>query len=170
MPELNREDIIKALECCSQKPYADCNNCPYKDSGLECFVSEVPKNALTLIKQLIEENERSKSDVVPRSEVERLEAELEDKQFRCDSCDRIALTSSEHRFCVSQAKQDVAREIIDNISRYISLNENISKKCKEENGEQNREYFKGKLSAFLQVQGFIDIELKRQYKVVKNEA
>ena len=110
------------------------------------------------------------ADVVPRSEVERLEAELEDKQFRCDRCDRIALTSSEHGFCVSQAKQEVAREIIDNISRYISLNENISKKCKEENGEQNREYFKGKLSAFLQVQGFIDIELKRQYKVVKNEA
>lgn len=58
---------------------------------------------------------------------------------------------------------DVAREIFEEITRYLRLNEDISLKCKEENGEQNREYFKGKLSAFKQIRGFIDAELKKKY-------
>lgn len=58
---------------------------------------------------------------------------------------------------------DVAREI-DDIRRYIILNENIAKKCKEENGEQNEEYWKGKLAAFLQIRGYIDTELKKKYE------
>lgn len=33
--ELNGEQIKKALECCSQKPYADCNNCPFAKEMLE---------------------------------------------------------------------------------------------------------------------------------------
>ena len=59
---------------------------------------------------------------------------------------------------------DVAREIFEEIERYLRLNEDIAIKCKEENGEQNREYFKGKLAAYLQIRGFVDVELKRQYK------
>ena len=57
---------------------------------------------------------------------------------------------------------DVAREI-DDLKRYIRLNEDIALKCKEENGEQNREYWKGKLSAFKQIRGYIDAELKKKY-------
>lgn len=59
-------------------------------------------------------------------------------------------------------KSEVAREI-DDIKRYIIFNENISRKCKAENGEQNEEYWKGKLSAFLQVRGYIEAELKKKY-------
>lgn len=59
---------------------------------------------------------------------------------------------------------DVAEEIFAEIERYLRLNEDIAIKCKEENGEQNREYFKGKLAAYLQIRGFVDVELKRQYK------
>ena len=59
---------------------------------------------------------------------------------------------------------DVAEEIFEEIERYLRLNEDIAIKCKEENGEQNREYFKGKLAAYLQIRGFVDVELKRQYK------
>lgn len=57
---------------------------------------------------------------------------------------------------------EVAREI-DDLKRYIRLNEDIALKCKEENGEQNREYWKGKLSAFKQIRGYIDSELKKKY-------
>ena len=59
---------------------------------------------------------------------------------------------------------DAAMEIVQEIKHYLLLNENIAKKCKEENGEQNREYFKGKLAAFLQIRGFIDAELKKKYE------
>lgn len=52
---------------------------------------------------------------------------------------------------------------IDDLKRYIILNEDISKKCKSENGEQNEEYWKGKLSALLQIRGYLDSELKKKY-------
>lgn len=54
---------------------------------------------------------------------------------------------------------DVSREI----ERYLRLNEDIAIRCKAENGEQNEEYWKGKLSAFRQIRGFIDAELKNKY-------
>ena len=63
---------------------------------------------------------------------------------------------------------DEAREIYD-IRRYIILNENIAKKCKEENGEQNEEYWKGKISAFRQIRAYIDAELKKKYTEEKHE-
>ena len=81
-------------------------------------------------------------------------------QVSCDYC-KIA------EFLVNEGYRktsDIAREIFDEIARYIRLNEDIAIKCKEENGEQNREYFKGKLAAYLQIRGFIDVELKRKYK------
>lgn len=59
-------------------------------------------------------------------------------------------------------RAEVKRDLHD-LLNYIRLNEDISKKCIEENGEENREYFKGKLSAFLQIRGFIDVELKKKY-------
>ena len=59
-------------------------------------------------------------------------------------------------------RAEVERDLHD-LLNYIRLNEDISKKCIEENGEENREYFKGKLSAFLQIRGFIDVELKKKY-------
>lgn len=58
----------------------------------------------------------------------------------------------------SEAERD-----IDDLLRYIILNEDISLVCKMENGEQNEEYFKGKLAAFKQVRGYIKTELKKKY-------
>ena len=52
---------------------------------------------------------------------------------------------------------------VDDLKRYIILNENIAIKCKQENGEQNEEYWKGKISAFKQIRAYIDTELKKKY-------
>ena len=57
---------------------------------------------------------------------------------------------------------EVARDF-DDLKRYIILNENIAIKCKRENGEQNEEYWKGKISAFKQIRAYIDAELKKKY-------
>ena len=54
--ELNREQIIKALECCSSPSIRDCQECPYNKIN-DCF-RLVYKNSLSLIKELTEENER----------------------------------------------------------------------------------------------------------------
>lgn len=49
---MEREQIIKALECCQKD---DCDNCP-NDFG-NCY-SNLAKDALSLIKELTEENEK----------------------------------------------------------------------------------------------------------------
>ena len=59
-------------------------------------------------------------------------------------------------------KSEVSRDF-DDLKRYIILNENIAIKCKRENGEQNEEYWKGKISAFKQIRAYIDAELKKKY-------
>lgn len=53
--ELNREQIIKALECCdADNP--TCGECPFYDNHDYCW--NVNKQALALIKELTEENDR----------------------------------------------------------------------------------------------------------------
>ena len=63
----------------------------------------------------------------------------------------------------SEVAEEIFAEMREELVRYLMLNENIAIKCKEENGELNAEYWKGKLSAFKQIQGFIDVELKKKY-------
>ena len=56
--ELNREQIIKALECCTS---CSCGvDCPYYDSTLCQY--HIMRDALSLIKELTEENERLRAD------------------------------------------------------------------------------------------------------------
>ncbi len=85
------------------------------------------------------------ADVVPKSEAEKWFRECEELQGR-----------------MIELESEVARDI-DDLKRYIILNENIAIKCKQENGEQNEEYWKGKISAFSQIRGYIRAELKKNY-------
>lgn len=52
--ELNREQIIKALECCSG--IAKCVDCPYAEK--EDCAKQNARDVIELIKELTEENER----------------------------------------------------------------------------------------------------------------
>ena len=59
--ELNREQIIKALECCSKET---CEDCPYANEDIfdtSCGIN-MAKDALALIKELTEENERLRAE------------------------------------------------------------------------------------------------------------
>ena len=55
--KLDREQIIKALECCSAKGLSKCYSCPIKSNGAFCSY-KLNEDARKLIKQLIEENEK----------------------------------------------------------------------------------------------------------------
>lgn len=55
--ELNREQIIKALEICSDETKDFCTGCPFIGNG-GCKQSSILKLALSVIKELTEENER----------------------------------------------------------------------------------------------------------------
>lgn len=54
--ELKRDEIIKALECCLED--GDCTLCPL--INVASCPQTLNENALALIKELIEENERLK--------------------------------------------------------------------------------------------------------------
>jgi hypothetical protein len=61
--ELNKEQIIKALECCASEKYI-CEQCPIEQKIKDdCECGEVvARNALALIKELTEENERLRAE------------------------------------------------------------------------------------------------------------
>lgn len=63
----------------------------------------------------------------------------------------------------------VPKSEVDDLRRYIILNEDIAIKCKRENGVQNEEYWKGKISAFKQIRAYIDAELKKKYTESEGE-
>jgi hypothetical protein len=56
--ELNREQIMKGLECCSDDNSCYNAGCPYKSDSLNACTSKLSRNALALINELTEENER----------------------------------------------------------------------------------------------------------------
>ena len=56
--ELNREQIIKALKCCS---IGICGSCPYDKWEAGCR-DEMCGDAIALIKELTEENERLRAE------------------------------------------------------------------------------------------------------------
>lgn len=103
-------EIINTLGVCSAilKAKGNCNECVYYGEKDFCIANNIPA-VIDLINR-------------QKAEIERLQKELEDKQFRCDSCDRIMLTRSEHIFCIKQAKAEVAREIFAEIEKVATIN------------------------------------------------
>lgn len=65
--KFNREEIIKALECCHLKS-EDCISCPFVLLGENC--ANLERDAITLIRELTEENDRLRADVVGQLEAE----------------------------------------------------------------------------------------------------
>lgn len=158
MPELNRELIIKALECFHLRIL----NTKLAEKITETEIMAII-NALTLIKdqaeqifklenrlkecengyegtlfldrcklhdaeekvkQLTEENERLKADVVPRSKYEKLEREFTELDFECERLEKVE--ENYHK-----AKTDVAREIFEEIEKTIMNTNWTSQNYKE---------------------------------------
>ena len=90
------------------------------------------------------------------------------KRFGCIPCLTDYSEASRYDMPIDDALKlaptaDVApKSEVDDLKRYIILNEDIAIKCKRENGEQNEEYWKGKISAFKQIRAYIDFELKKK--------
>jgi hypothetical protein len=63
--QLDREEIIKALELCKTPAASDCNACGYKGKGIKNGIyvgctNRLIADALSIIKELTEENESLK--------------------------------------------------------------------------------------------------------------
>ena len=62
--ELNREQVVKALECCTSEQ--GCGGCPYYPTLIGCS-RQAMSGALALIRELTEENERLRAEAENQS-------------------------------------------------------------------------------------------------------
>ena len=60
---MTKDEIKKALECCSNSRVSSCNNCPYNNKGeFSCCDGEMCKDALNLITEQEQEIDRLKAE------------------------------------------------------------------------------------------------------------
>lgn len=78
---MNKDEIKKALECCSNQSINSCKDCLYANNGkFSCRDGEMFKDTLDLITEQEQEIERLKA------EIERLERVINDQNELCWSC------------------------------------------------------------------------------------
>ena len=83
---MEREQVIKALECCNRGTTEDCAKCPRFDDRtlstedcMECLM----RDALSLIKELTEENERQRSEISVKRKL------LDEAEVRMDCLEEV---------------------------------------------------------------------------------
>jgi hypothetical protein len=156
--ELNREHIIKALECCGEYTHGTtCNNCPYMYIELadnEICSNRMSVDALALIKELTEENkaisERYAIQVVTAIELDKQVQKLTEENERLteelaksyESLDEqmnfyCSFTKSKIQNCpindeIARAKADTVRKMQNELKKTFSAI------CKGEMGDLYR--------------------------------
>lgn len=104
--ELNRNQIIKALECCKSPLTSDCATCAYKGKSIKngiyvgC-VNTLIADALALIKELTEENGRLSGKVAEYEEERKYHFEMSRKR-------------------ISETKADTVRKMQERITKHAT--------------------------------------------------
>ena len=123
--ELNRDEIIKALECCISLPL--CDDCPRLPTN--CRILE---DALALINQLAEENERLSAEVsvkkklLDKAEVRIQCVEEENNQLKADICN--ATMNLEH---ITKENEKIGIENFDLICKLSHIKADTVRKMQE---------------------------------------
>ena len=110
---MEREQIVKALECCIN---CDCRNCPSNQPEAIC-VSKLMKNALALIKELTEENEK-----IRESECNHCACELLDQRDKArEEAERYKRYYFHHEYDKWEAeiKVETVRKMQNSLKEYL---------------------------------------------------
>lgn len=143
--ELNREQIVKAFECCASEAQDSCKECPLKTTrDVKFCVAYLIREGHNLIRELTES-------------LDRVQKQCGEIITECDERDaerlkQVAKLENEAR----QTRRD-----IDGLRHYLRLNEDIAIQHKREGRPETEEYWKGKLAAFAQIEGYIRHEIDR---------
>ena len=113
--ELNREEIIKSLECCEQN---NCRECPSRGN---CH--ELHSYALALIKELIEENEKLVDDLIEQS-IENVMLLMKQKRVKVDTVRKMQ-TMFEERLDISTCGYSTDEVISDVLKTLERVTEEI---------------------------------------------
>lgn len=104
--ELNREQIVKALECCSD---CNCPECPYVPTE-DCYKGtmgcseQMMRNALALIRELTEENERLRKTSEDGAE--------------CPTCHGIGKIGTTNWLTKHLSKEQIAKEKAEAVAEF----------------------------------------------------
>lgn len=120
--ELNREQIIKALECCVKVGKGgllddDCNECPYDIGKYDC--KRLDEYAIALIKELGEENERLIADNSALLEAMHTPHKDPEGTFRIKLNVPNGSGITYHLRSAKQIKLDTVGEMSDRIKEYF---------------------------------------------------
>jgi hypothetical protein len=122
--KLSDNEIIKALECCTNEDRADCEQCPLDDLNRnDCFSLILHKHSLDLINR-------------QKAEIERLEGEI-DKQYEQEKADILGNMSdggTSCHWCIEQNRAEAIKEFADVVERCNQVIDNL---VKEMVGEDN---------------------------------
>lgn len=115
MSEFNIEGIIKALEWCIQSE--DCEYCEYNKGNID--VCSIKSDALTLIKQLAEDNKWSAKRIIEADKMV-LQLNTENERLMQDKTALECIVATAR----NQAKTEVVREILEKIDKIIDKHYN----------------------------------------------
>lgn len=170
MPYIDRDKFLKSMT--SKFKCVPLIGVPKTINGEECFDGEDLQQVL---------NQAPTEDVVPRAEfekarqvgfelgktdsiyghsVEQMAEKVEELSIELEAMRGAAKSYKMH---YENAKQEVAMEIFEEIEKYLQPNEDWTFEMKRQNQDCSEEYWGGKLSAFKQIRGFIDVNLKKKY-------
>lgn len=140
---MEREQIIKALECCTRgrKSNEDipCPECPYNECNIVGGTSErqtsgtcqgwLMKDALALIKELTEENEKLKSIGISKDIV--IESLAEENERLKNICNSYALqygTARDKEVFLRKEREDTVREFAERLKGAFNFGHTILEK------------------------------------------
>lgn len=107
---MNKDDIKKALECCSNPSINSCKNCPYNNNGgFSCCDGEMYKDALNLITEQEQEIERLRT-TLGQCNTE-LNSALESLKSQCREIGELKAENEELTKVVSSKVYDLDEEV-----------------------------------------------------------
>ena len=129
MKNLNAENIKNALECCNTPLASDCNECGYRGKSVEngkyvgC-VNRLTADALSLIQELTEENDRlrgenAKYEAENHAEFNKwLKLEEDTKRHHAELCEEAKIAVKEETIREMQKR---LRQCFDNTADRLSV-------------------------------------------------
>lgn len=114
MSELNREQIIKALECCTTSE-TTCEDCPLDSNKTGFAMCDIDKLAFALIKELTAENdaisERYAIQVVTAIELDKQVKKLTEENERLKANEKSATEILNFKFAYDAGKSDTLQKV-----------------------------------------------------------
>lgn len=120
--ELNREQIIKALECCKTPKLTKCEGCPRDEEDALCMY-RLSADALSLIKELTQANEQLSESY---DHLEKTKDELLAERSRLtEENERISQSLANSKSILANSRADTVRKMQERLTTFFANDDNL---------------------------------------------